>query len=147
MENTEIQNEENDMIESQVADAGDNGEVISDDEIQNLDKLYYTIGEVSKMFNENSSLFRYWEKEFPSIKPKKNKKGNRLYTKKNIEEIKKIHFLVKDRGMTLDGAKKHLKTHSNDNGVANFEVIKLLQKIRSTVVELKDALEVNKNYE
>ena len=75
-------------------------------------KLFYSIGEVAKMFNVNTSLIRYWEKEFAVIKPKKNAKGNRLFTKKDIENFHKIYYLVKERGMTLPGAKKVLKNKS-----------------------------------
>ncbi|MCR5454738.1 MAG: MerR family transcriptional regulator [Bacteroidales bacterium] len=112
--------------------------MITSEQIENLDKLYYSIGEVAKMFNVNTSLIRYWEKEFPIIRPKKNQKGNRQFTKKDIENIHKIHYLVKDRGMTLDGAKSYLK---NNNGVSNFELIKTLQGIRAMVVNLKETLE------
>ena len=80
-------------------------------------KLYYTIGEVAKMFNVNTSLIRYWEKEFSIIKPKKNRKGNRLFTPKDIENIKLIYHLVKERGMTLQGAKKKLKKSLSFNEI------------------------------
>lgn len=72
-------------------------------------KLYYTIGEVSDMFEVNTSLIRFWEKEFDIIKPKKNKKGNRLFTPEDIDNFKVIYNLVKEQGLTLDGAKKYLK--------------------------------------
>ena len=72
-------------------------------------KLYYTIGEVSEMFGVNTSLVRFWEKEFDVLKPKKNKKGNRLFTPEDLDNFKLIHNLVKDQGLTLDGAKKYLK--------------------------------------
>ena len=72
-------------------------------------KLYYTIGEVSEMFDVNTSLIRFWEKEFDIIKPKKNKKGNRLFTPEDIDNFKVIYNLVKEQGLTLDGAKKYLK--------------------------------------
>lgn len=126
---------ENEVIEMT---ADEPVEMITSEQIENLDKLYYSIGEVAKMFNVNTSLIRYWEKEFPIIRPKKNQKGNRQFTKKDIENIHKIHYLVKDRGMTLDGAKNYLK---NKNGVSNFELVKTLQGIRSMVVELKESLE------
>ena len=119
-------------------------EMITSDEIQKLDKLYYSIGEVAKMFNVNTSLIRYWETEFPIIRPKKNQKGNRQFTKKDIENIHKIHYLVKDRGMTLDGAKNYLKTK---NGVSNFELVKTLQGIKEMVMELKGTLEDPKDGE
>ncbi len=72
-------------------------------------KLYYSIGEVSEMFDVNTSLIRFWEKEFDIIKPKKNKKGNRLFTFEDIDNFKVIYNLVKEQGLTLDGAKKYLK--------------------------------------
>ena len=72
-------------------------------------KLYYTIGEVSELFVVNTSLIRFWEKEFDVIKPKKNKKGNRLFTPEDIDNFKVIYNLVKEQGFTLDGAKKYLK--------------------------------------
>ncbi len=72
-------------------------------------KLYYTIGEVSEMFVVNTSLIRFWEKEFDIIKPKKNKKGNRLFTPDDIDNFKVIYNLVKEQGLTLEGAKKYLK--------------------------------------
>ena len=72
-------------------------------------KLYYTICEVSEMFTVNTSLIRFWEKEFDIIKPKKNKKGNRLFTPDDIDNFKVIYNLVKEQGLTLEGAKKYLK--------------------------------------
>ncbi len=74
-----------------------------------LTKLYYTIGEVSTMFDVNPSLIRFWEKEFTIIQPKKNKKGNRLFTPKDILNFNKIYHLVKEQGFTLDGARNALK--------------------------------------
>ena len=74
-----------------------------------LTKLYYTIGEVAEMFNVNTSLIRFWEKEFTIIQPKKNKKGNRLFTPKDILNFNKIYHLVKEQGFTLEGAKNALK--------------------------------------
>ena len=72
-------------------------------------KLYYTMGELSHMFDVNASLIRFWEKEFDIIKPKKNKKGNRLFTPEDIANFKVIYNLVKEQGLTLEGAKKYLK--------------------------------------
>lgn len=72
-------------------------------------KLFYSIGEVAEMFDVNTSLIRFWEKEFDIIKPKKNKKGNRLFTADDIDNFKVIYNLVKEQGLTLEGAKKYLK--------------------------------------
>lgn len=139
MENTEsevIASAENVNNDDKLETAGNNN--------QQLDKLFYTIGEVAKMFDVNTSLIRYWEKEFSIIKPKKNAKGNRLFTKKDIENFHKIYFLVKERGMTLDGAKQHLKNNSEKND-ANFEIIKSLKNIKSMILDLKDCLEQKKD--
>lgn len=106
------------------------------------DKLFYTIGEVARMFDVNASLIRFWEKEFPIIKPKKNKKGNRLFTPRDIENFHLIYHLVKERGMTLSGAKKKLKENREDTH-NNFEIIKKLQEIKQMIVEIRDTLEVH----
>ena len=90
-----------------------------------LTKLYYTIGEVATMFNVNTSLIRFWEKEFTIIQPKKNKKGNRLFTPKDIINFNKIYNLVKEQGFTLEGAKNALKI----NNVQNINSAKTEDKI------------------
>jgi len=77
-------------------------------------KLLYSIGEVAKMFNVNTSLIRFWEKEFDIIKPKKNKKGNRLFTKDDVDNFHLIFNLVKERGYTLQGAKDKLKQNKDE---------------------------------
>ncbi|WP_029164116.1 MerR family transcriptional regulator [Anaerophaga thermohalophila] len=102
-----------------------------------IEKLYYSIGEVAKIFDVNTSLIRFWEKEFDIIKPHKNKKGNRLFTQKDIDNLHLIYHLVKERGMTLKGAQKKLK--ENKEGTENnFEVVKRLQDIRQLLVEIKE---------
>lgn len=105
-----------------------------------LTKLYYTIGEVAKMFDVNTSLIRFWEKEFPTVKPKKNKKGNRLFSPKNIMELQRIYILVKEDGHTLEGAKKALRSKSapSPNSASdNTLVIKKLEQIRSKLLTYK----------
>ena len=102
-------------------------------------KIYYAIGEVAKIFKVNTSLIRFWEKEFDIIKPKKNKKGNRLFTKKDIENFHVIFHLVKERGYTLDGAKKKLKDNK-DGTIKNAEIVKSLQTIKSFLIDLKEEL-------
>jgi len=104
-----------------------------------VEKLYYSIGEVSKMFNVNTSLIRFWEKEFDIIKPKKNKKGNRFFTLQDIENLRLIYHLVKEKGMTLSGAKKKLKENKEDT-LNNYEVIKTLSDIKKMLLELKDSM-------
>jgi DNA-binding transcriptional MerR regulator len=100
------------------------------------DKLYYTIGEVAEIFKLNTSLIRYWEKEFDIINPKKNKKGNRLFTKEDIDNFHLIFHLVKEKGYTLKGAKQKLKEHPEFTS-QNFEIIKSLKKIRSFLLDIK----------
>lgn len=103
------------------------------------EKLYYTIGEVADMFDVNASLIRYWEKEFDMIKPRKNKKGNRFFTQKDIENIELIYHLVKVKGLTLKGAK--LKLEQNKEGTTNnFEIVKTLEQIKNMLNEIKKEL-------
>lgn len=104
-----------------------------------IEKLYYTIGEVAKMFDVNTSLIRFWEKEFDIIKPHKNKKGNRLFTPQDVDNFHLIYHLVKDKGLTLKGAEKKLKENKADT-VENFEIVKRLKEIRETLVEIKESL-------
>ncbi len=102
-------------------------------------KLYYSIGEVAEMFNVNASLIRFWEKEFDTIKPKKNNKGNRLFTVQDIDNLKIIYHLVKERGFTLDGAKNKLK-NSRKETIENVELITSLEKIKKFLLKLKEEL-------
>lgn len=103
------------------------------------DKLYYTIGEVAEMFNVNVSLIRYWENQFSILKPKKNKKGNRLFTAKDIDNLHLIHYLVKEKRLTLEGAKLKLK-ENKETTVQNFEVVKRLKKIKDMLIEIRDSV-------
>ncbi|MBI9064283.1 MAG: MerR family transcriptional regulator [Marinilabiliaceae bacterium] len=105
-----------------------------------VEKLYYSIGEVAEMFNVNTSLIRFWEKEFDIIKPHKNKKGNRLFTPKDIENFHLIFHLVKEKGMTLKGAQKKLKDNKEDT-VNNFEVVSRLKDIRDLLIEVRDNMD------
>jgi len=104
-----------------------------------VEKLYYTIGEVSEMFKVNASLVRFWEKEFPIIRPQKNKKGNRVFTKKDIDNFRIIYNLVKERGFTIQGAREHLSRHKGE-AEKNMEVIKSLQEIRSFLLEIENEI-------
>ena len=106
---------------------------------KSISKLYYSIGEVATMFEVNNSLIRFWEKEFTIIKPKKNKKGNRLFTQKDIENFKIIFHLVKERGYTLDGAKKKLRENKEDT-IKNVEIVSQLQEIRAQLVAIRELL-------
>ncbi len=107
-----------------------------------LTKLYYAIGEVAAMFEVNASLIRFWEKEFGLIQPQKNKKGNRLFTPKDIATFSKIYDLVKVKGFTLDGARKALKSKNpvelSIENVSNEIIISRLEAIKSKLIKLKD---------
>ena len=101
--------------------------------------MYYSIGEVADIFEVSTSLIRYWENEFDVLRPKKNSKGNRLFTPEDIDNLHLIYHLVKERGFTLDGAKKKLKENKDDT-VNNFKVVKTLKNIRALLVEIKEQL-------
>ena len=102
-------------------------------------KLYYSIGEVAKMFNVAPSLIRFWENEFSILKPHKNRKGNRLFTPKDVENLKLIYHLVKERGYTLQGAKDRLKEKSSFER-DNIKVIESLEKVKAFLLEIKEQL-------
>tara|TARA_B100000953_G_scaffold16564_1_gene14434 strand:- start:242 stop:559 length:318 start_codon:yes stop_codon:yes gene_type:complete len=99
------------------------------------EKLYYSIGEISKAFDVNTSLIRFWEKEFDILKPKKNSKGTRRYSSIDVENFQTIHHLVKEKGYTLEGAKEQLKILNK-----NFEVIKNLEKIKAALTNIREEL-------
>ena len=103
------------------------------------EKLYYGIGEVAEAFGVNTSLIRFWEKEFDVIKPKKNAKGNRKFTPEDIKNLELIYHLVKERGFTLEGAKTHLKEESTKT-LSNFEIIRKLENVKSQLIKLKNQL-------
>ena len=108
-------------------------------EKKSKEKLFYTIGETARIFNVNVSLIRFWEKEFHILKPKKNKKGNRLFTKKDIRNLEIIYHLVKERGFTLNGAKKKIKENKKDT-INNVDIIKRLKEIKEFLLKLKEGL-------
>lgn len=105
-----------------------------------IKKLYYSIGEVADMFNVNTSLIRFWEKEFDIIKPSKNKKGNRLFSPNDVDNFYIIFHLVKEKGLTLAGAKKKMSQNKEDT-INNVEIIKRLKEIKSELLSIKDNLE------
>ena len=102
-------------------------------------KLFYQIGEIANKLNVNVSLIRFWEKEFDVLKPKKNKKGNRLFTQKDYDNLKIIYHLVKERGFTLNGAKRKLKENKEDK-TDSLSIVSHLKEIRRFLVELKEQL-------
>lgn len=112
------------------------------------EKLYYSMGEVAEMFDVNPSLIRYWGTRFAALRPKRNKKGNRMFTAEDIETLKLIHHLVKERGMTLDGARKALsaeRTVSRAEGSAEIELLERLQAVRAMLVQVRDSYGVEQD--
>ena len=103
------------------------------------DKRYYGIGEVAEAFKVNTSLIRFWEKEFDVIQPKKNAKGNRKFTPEDIKNLELIYHLVKERGFTLEGAKTHLKEEKH-KALSNFEIIRKLEGVKAKLINLKNQL-------
>ena len=103
------------------------------------EKRYYGIGEVAKAFDVNTSLIRFWEKEFDVIQPRKNAKGNRKFTPKDIQNLQLIYHLVKERGFTLEGAKTHLR-EERQKTLSNFEIIQKLERIKAELIKIKDQL-------
>lgn len=105
-----------------------------------VEKLYYTIGEVADILSENTSLVRFWAEKFPDfIKPARNKKGNRLFTADDLKNLKVIHYLVKERGMTLEGAAKRMK--DNKEGVdKSVEVINRLNVVKDELIRISKGL-------
>ena len=104
-----------------------------------IEKLYYSIGEVAEMFSVAPSLIRFWESEFDLIKPKKNRKGNRQFTKEDIDHVRTIYHLVKEKGFTLQGAKEMLR---NDTEAVKdkMDMITSLKRVRSFLIELREKL-------
>jgi DNA-binding transcriptional MerR regulator len=103
------------------------------------DKRYYGIGEVARAFDVNTSLIRFWEKEFDELKPRKNAKGNRKFTPEDIKTLELIFHLVKERGFTLEGAKVHLKENQK-KALSKYELIRKLESIKAELLRIKDQL-------
>lgn len=103
------------------------------------EKRYYSIGEIAKAFSVNTSLIRFWEKEFDILKPKKNAKGNRMFTPEDLKNLKLIFHLVKERGFTLEGAKDHLKIEQK-KPMDTLEIISKLESIKNELLKLKNEL-------
>lgn len=103
-------------------------------------KVYYPIGEVASMLNVNVSLIRYWEKEFDFLQAIRNKKGNRFFTKKDVETLKRIYFLVKEQGLTLEGARKSIE-HSMHGDEKKREVLQRLEKVLHELKVMRQGLD------
>ena len=103
------------------------------------DKLYFSIGEIAEAFDVNASLIRFWDKEFDILKPKKNAKGNRMFTQEDVKNLKLIFHLVKERGFTLEGAKTHLK-EGQKKSLDKHEIISKLEKVKAELNNIKNNL-------
>jgi DNA-binding transcriptional MerR regulator len=103
------------------------------------EKRYYGIGEVARAFDVNTSLIRFWEKEFDVLQPKKNAKGNRKFTPRDIQNLELIYHLVKERGFTLEGAKLHLK-ENRQKTMDTYEIIRKLERVKSELIKIKEQL-------
>ncbi|MCL6462302.1 MAG: MerR family transcriptional regulator [Flavobacterium micromati] len=103
------------------------------------DKMYYSIGEVARAFDVNASLIRFWDSEFDILKPKKNAKGNRMFTPEDITNLQLIYHLVKERGFTLDGARIHLK-EGQKKTLDKFDIIRKLEAIRTQLTTIKNEM-------
>ncbi|MDR1860668.1 MAG: MerR family transcriptional regulator [Bacteroidales bacterium] len=105
-----------------------------------IEKIYYSIGEVAVILQVTPSSLRYWEQEFPSIRPDKAANGKRKYTIQDIDKLKIIHHLVKERGMTIDGARRKLRENPDDT-IANHSIVERLQAIRGMLLDLKTEMD------
>ena len=108
--------------------------------MEETEKSYYSISETAQMFNVNPSLLRFWEKEFDVIKPYKNKKGDRYFTKKDIETIRTIYHLTKEKGYTLQGAKEAIQGAKFVDHLSKADLVQTLKNIKEFLLEIKEEL-------
>ncbi|OUS21236.1 transcriptional regulator [Nonlabens dokdonensis] len=102
------------------------------------EKLYYSMGEVTKAFQVNASLVRFWEKEFDVLQPKKNSRGNRKFSKEDVKNLKIIYHLVKEKGFTLEGARDYMKNHRKE--LNTIEIINKLEYVKAELLKIKSQL-------
>jgi len=107
--------------------------------MEEIEKQYFTIGEIARLFNIKTSVLRYWEKEFDVIKPFKNKKGSRFYAQKDIEILRTIYYLTRTKGYTLQGAKEAIRNNFIAE-TSNAQVVSLLQNIKDLLLKIKEQL-------
>ena len=105
------------------------------------EKLYYKIGDVAHKFDVNASSLRYWESEFDFISPRKNKKGTRYYSQKDIDNISVVYYLIKEKGMTITGVKDYLAKKKNNSTEEELNVISTLKKTKELLIDIKKILE------
>jgi DNA-binding transcriptional MerR regulator len=104
-----------------------------------IEKVIFTVGEVAKLLGVGTPTIRHWENEFDTLKPQRNNKGNRLFSKEDLELVKLINHLVKERGLTIKGAKQKLKDNPNET-IHNYEIIERLQTIKSELLAISDSI-------
>lgn len=109
------------------------------------EKLYYSMGEISEMFDVKPSLIRYWGEQFDVLRPKRNKKGNRMFTPEDVENLKLIYHLVKEQGMTLEGARRVMKSRSGNTAAMarDIELLERLQRVRSILLQVREQLSLD----
>src|SRR5690554_3738964 len=105
-----------------------------------IEKIFFTIGEVAQLLGVTPSSIRYWENNFDNLKPQKSSGGTRLFSKDDIETLKLINYLVKERGLTIKGARLKLKQNRSDT-VNTWEIVKRLQTVREKLVDIKNGME------
>lgn len=110
----------------------------------NIEKVFYSIGEVAGITGSAPSTIRYWEKQFPELSPQKNDKGTRFYSTGDIETIKLINHLVRERGLTIKGVRQKLKENRNET-VKSWEIVNKLQNIKKILTEIRDEMEEQDN--
>jgi DNA-binding transcriptional MerR regulator len=110
----------------------------------NIEKVFYSIGEVASITGTSASSIRYWEKNFSELSPQKNDKGTRFYTSQDIETVKLINHLVRDRGMTIKGVKQKLKENKTET-LKSWEIVDKLQNIKKILTEIRDEMEEPEN--
>ena len=107
-----------------------------------MQRLYYSISEVAKMFDVNESTLRFWEKEFDIIQPRKTKNGTRFYKQEDIDNVRVVYHLVKEQGLTLAGARQKLKDN-REGAIRQAELVNRLQQIKEELIGLRDAFEIS----
>ena len=110
-------------------------------------KIYYSMGEVAEMFDVSAALIRHWESQFDCINPHRNKKGNRMFTEADVERLKQIYHLVKEKGMTLEGAKRVMRgaRAEQTDAATNMELLERLQSLRSMLVAVRDSITIEED--